>query len=134
MEIDFSNHTYDQITKVTQEMADLDNMLPNLDDLESSIGSKVDRKKTTVADETLQQRASMSIFDIIDLVKSRVSIFGIYKLHDDVEFQNARLSAEIKIANAKLEYLYRQLDKKRNSSKKKTSDMTPKSGSQIKEK
>ena len=115
-------------------MADLDNMLPNLDDLESSIGSKVDRKKTTVADETLQQRASMSIFDIIDLVKSRVSIFGIYKLHDDVEFQNARLSAEIKIANAKLEYLYRQLDKKRNSSKKKTSDMTPKSGSQIKEK
>jgi len=26
----------------------------------------------------------MDIFEIIDLIKSRVSIFGIFKLHDEV--------------------------------------------------
>ena len=105
-------------------MSDLDNMLPNLDDLEQSIGARVDPKKVTPADEILNQRANMDIFEIIDLVKDRVSIFGIYKLHDEVHIQNSKLGAEIKLANSKLEYLYRQLDKKRNSSKKK-SDVTP---------
>jgi hypothetical protein len=33
-------------------MADLDNMLPNLDDLEQSIGSKAE-KKASISEETL---------------------------------------------------------------------------------
>ena len=66
-------------------MADLDNMLPNLDDLEQSIGSKAE-KKASISEETLQKRANMDIFEIIDLIKSRVSIFGIFKLHDEVQF------------------------------------------------
>lgn len=32
-------------------MADLDNMLPNLDDLEQSIGAKVDKKKEDPAEQ-----------------------------------------------------------------------------------
>jgi hypothetical protein len=59
------------------------------------------------------------------LIKERVSIFGIYKLHDEVHIQNSKLSAEIKVANSKLEYLYRQLDKKRSSTKKRVADGTP---------
>lgn len=49
----------------------------------------------------------MDTFDILDLIKERVSIFGIYKLHDEVHIKNSKLSAEIKLANSKLEYLYR---------------------------
>lgn len=110
---------------IVKKMGDLDNMLPNLDDLEQSIGAKVDPKKVTPADEILNKRANMDIFEIIDLIKDRVSIFGIYKLHDEVHIENSKLGAEIKLANSKLEYLYRQLDKKRSSTKKMKSDVTP---------
>lgn len=110
---------------IVKKMSDLDNMLPNLDDLEQSIGAKVDPKKVTPADEILNKRANMDIFEIIDLVKDRVSIFGIYKLHDEVHIENSKLGAEIKLANSKLEYLYRQLDKKRSSTKKQMSGVTP---------
>ena len=88
---------------IVKKMSDLDNMLPNLDDLEQSIGAKVDPKKVTPADEILNKRANMDIFEIIDLVKDRVSIFGIYKLHDEVHIENSKLGAEIKLANSKLE-------------------------------
>ena len=110
---------------IVKKMGDLDNMLPNLDDLEQSIGARVDPKKVTPADEILNKRANMDIFEIIDLIKDRGSIFGIYKLHDEVHIENSKLGAEIKLANSKLEYLYRQLDKKRSSTKKMKSDVTP---------
>jgi len=62
----------------------------------------------------------LSLGEIIDMVKTRVSIFGIYNLHDDIETTNAKISADLKVANAKLEFLYRQLDK-RSRTRKKTS-------------
>ena len=68
-------------------------------------------------------RASMTMSDIVSLVKERVSIFGIYNLHDDLEIKHTKLGSDIKTANAKLEFLYRQLDKRRSSSiKKKTKE------------
>lgn len=66
-------------------------------------------------------RASMTMSDIVSLVKERVSIFGIYNLHDDLEIKHTKLGSDIKTANAKLEFLYRQLDKRRSSSIKKKS-------------
>ena len=66
-------------------------------------------------------RASMTMSDIVSLVKDRVSIFGIYNLHDDLEIKHTKLGSDIKTANAKLEFLYRQLDKRRSSSIKKKS-------------
>jgi hypothetical protein len=53
------------------------------------------------------------------MIKHRVSIFGIFNLHDDLELKHTKLGAEIKTANAKLEFLYRQLDKRRSSTIKK---------------
>jgi hypothetical protein len=55
--------------------------------------------------------------EILDLIKNRVSIFSIYKLHDDMEFNEARLRSELKITNAKLEFLFRSLEKKTKKKK-----------------
>jgi hypothetical protein len=71
----------------------------------------------------VNSRSQMSMSDIVALIKSRVSIFGIYNLHDDLEMKHTKLGSDIKTANAKLEFLYRQLDKRRSSSiKKKTKE------------
>jgi hypothetical protein len=91
-------------------------MLPNLDDLEVS-GSKfnlsdVERSKKALTDDILTKRSNFTPLDILSLIKSRVSIFSIFKLHDDIEFNDAKMKSELKITNAKLEFLYRTLDKK----------------------
>jgi len=67
----------------------------------------------------VQKRSQLDLGDIVAMVKHRVSIFGIYNLHDDLEMKHTKLGAEIKTANAKLEFLYRQLDKRRSSTVKK---------------
>lgn len=61
----------------------------------------------------------MGLSDIVSLIKERVSIFGIYKLHDDMEESYTELKTDVKIAGKKLEFLYRSLDKERRSTKKK---------------
>jgi hypothetical protein len=68
----------------------------------------------------MKKRSELSMIDILDLVKRRVSIFGVYQLHDDLEMKDANLRSEIKISNAKLEFLYRTLDRK--STKKRRGD------------
>jgi hypothetical protein len=68
----------------------------------------------------IENRARLSLIDIINVIKKRVSIFGIYNLHDEIETTNARLTADLKVSNAKLEFLYRQLDKRTRSTRKKT--------------
>jgi hypothetical protein len=67
----------------------------------------------------VEKRSKLDFADIVSMVKHRVSIFGIFNLHDDLEMQHTKLGAEIKTANAKLEFLYRQLDKRRSSTIKK---------------
>ena len=68
----------------------------------------------------MKKRTELSVVDILDLVKKRVSIFGVYQLHDKIEIDNANIHSEIKISNAKLEFLYRTLDRK--TTKKKRGD------------
>lgn len=105
-------------------MAELDKMLPNLDDLElattkfSSL-KEMDKLQNQELMNIVEGRARMNMSDIVAQIKQRVSIFGIYNLHDDLELKHTKLGAEIKTANAKLEFLYRQLDKRRSSSIKK---------------
>ena len=66
----------------------------------------------------------MSVVDILDLVKKRVSIFGVYQLYDDLEMKDANLRSEIKISNAKLEFLYRTLDRRSHKSKRNQREKT----------
>ena len=122
---DLSDSSYEQVKEMCDKMADLDEMLPNLDDLEvsdSKFSAKdMERHQEEKVNAIIEKRARLSLGEIIDMVKKRVSIFGIYNLHDEIETTNARLTADLKVANAKLEFLYRQLDKRSRSQRKKTS-------------
>ena len=79
--------------------------------------TEVEKAKQALTEEILTKRASFSPTEILELVKSRVSLFSIFKLYDDLELNDAKLKSELQITNAKLEFLYRTLDKK--SKKKK---------------
>jgi hypothetical protein len=68
----------------------------------------------------MKKRSELSVLDILDLVKRRVSIFGVYTLYDELEMKDANLRSEIKISNAKLEFLYRTLDRKSTKKKRDT--------------
>jgi hypothetical protein len=48
-----------------------------------------------------------------------VSFFGVYNLYDEIEMNDTQLRAEIKIQNAKLEFLYQALAQRRRNTKKK---------------
>lgn len=49
----------------------------------------------------------------------RASIFGVYKLHDDLEESDVKLRAEIALQNNKLEYIFSAMDKKTKKKKEK---------------
>ena len=80
--------------------------------------SQAEQARSREVDEIIEKRSQLSLGDIIRRVKERVSIFGVYKLHDDIEMNDVQLRAEIKIQNAKLEFLYQALAKRSTKKKK----------------
>ena len=86
-------------------------MLPDLDDLEVSdnkfSAKDIEKHQADKINGIVEDRANLSLIEIITMVKKRVSIFGIFNLHDEIETTNARLTADLKVSNAKLEFLYR---------------------------
>jgi hypothetical protein len=115
--MDYSVVTYQEMRDLTIKIKVLDEKLPNLDDLEVPESkfqmTEVEKAKQALTDEILAKRARFSPIEILDLIKTRVSVFSIFKLHDDLELNDTKLKSELKITNAKLEFLYRTLDKKR---------------------
>ena len=117
--IDFTDYTYEQVSETKNKMQVLDGMLPNLDELEVSTSHKNEHEKLkqTNLDKILEERARFSLTEIVALIKQRVSIYGVYNLHDEVALNNSQLQAQIDLSNTKLEFLYRLLDKKRKGKK-----------------
>lgn len=115
--IDFENLSYDEVDENLKKMHDRDQMLPNLDDLEMNTNkfslSEAEKAKNAELDAIINERTQFSLVDIVNLIKKRVSIMGIFNLYDDMEMNDASIRAEVKIANAKLEFLYRTLEKKK---------------------
>lgn len=97
----------------------LDAMLPNLEELEVSTSHKNEHEKVKQSnmDKILEERTKFSLNEIIEMVKERVSVFGVYNLYDEVHINNSMLQAQIDLSNTKLEFLYRLLDKKRKGKK-----------------
>lgn len=122
LNIEWDKLTYEETISQTKKMETLDSLLPNLDDLEINLSkftmNEAEKAKQQEIETIMQRRTQLSVIDILDLVKKRVSIFGVYQLYDDLEMKDANLRSEIKISNAKLEFLYRTLDRK--SHKKRT--------------
>ena len=119
LSVEYSNHTYEEISEVKNKMQVLDAMLPNLDELEvsSSLKNEHEKVKQSNKDKILEERSKFSLNEIVALVKQRVSIFGVFNLYDEVYVNNSQLQAQIDLSNTKLEFLYRLLDKKRKGKK-----------------
>ena len=119
MNVDFTDHTYEQVSEVKNKMQVLDAMLPNLEELEVSTSHKNehDKVKQTNMDKILEERTKFTLNEIVQMVKERVSVFGVYNLYDEVDINNQMLQAQIDLSNTKLEFLYRLLDKKRKGKK-----------------
>lgn len=68
----------------------LDAMLPNLDELEvsSSHKNEIEKVRQSNLDKILEERSKFSLNEIVKLVKQRVSVFGVYNLHDEVNINN----------------------------------------------
>lgn len=123
LEMKVDDFTYEQVKDATEKMAALDEMLPNLDDLEAnnqkSFLKDMAKHQEAKVNAIISKRASTSLTEIIGMIKSRVSIFGMYNIHDEMETTNAKFAAELNVSNAKLELLFRQLNTRRT--RKKTS-------------
>lgn len=128
LNIEWDKCTYEETLEQTKKMENLNSMLPNLDDLEINLSkftmSEAEKAKQSEIEAIMNKRTQLSVIDILDLVKKRVSIFGVYQLYDDLEMKDANLKSEIKISNAKLEFLYRTLDRKSHKSKRTHRDKT----------
>ena len=119
---DFAAMTYEQTSEALRKMKVLDDKLPNIDDIEIEY-SKFEQNAGLKArnadiDAIIEKRAQLSVSDVIALVKERVSIFGVYKLHDELQMQDLKLQSEVRIQNAKLEFLYQSLAKRISKRKK----------------
>ena len=89
---DYENLTYDKTTEMVSKMKIMDQKLPDIDDIEVKWSkfeqSQAEQARNAEIDAIIEKRATLSIGDIIRLVKERVSIFGVYKLYDDIEMND----------------------------------------------
>lgn len=75
------------------KMQVLDAMLPNLEELEVSTSHKNEHEKVKQSnmDKILEERTKFSLNEIVEMVKERVSVFGVYNLYDEVHINNSML-------------------------------------------
>ena len=99
----------------------LDQKLPNIDDIEVQYSkfeqSEAEKARNAEIDQIIAKRCKMDLHTIIEQVKRRVSVYGLYNLFDEIEMNDTQLRSEIKIQNAKLEFLYQALAKRRSTAK-----------------
>lgn len=67
LNIDFSTHTYEEVSEVKNKMQVLDAMLPNLDELEVSTSHKNEHEKVKQSnmDRILEVRTKFTLNDIV---------------------------------------------------------------------
>ena len=81
--------------------------------------SEAEKARSAEIDAIIERRCHMTFSDILTQIRDRVSFFGVYNLYDEIEMNDTQLRAEIKIQNAKLEFLYQALAQRRRNTKKK---------------
>lgn len=60
-------------------------------------------------DRVVYERSTFSLGRIAELMKDRMSLYGLYALHDEVELNAVKMRAEMHIQNEKLEFLFKTL-------------------------
>jgi hypothetical protein len=88
----------------------------------SGIVDKTEQKINAVLTDIIEKRSKMTFGEIIDKIKEKVSIFGIFNLYDEVELIQAELNEDVKLQHHKIEFLERiietQKSQRRRTSKK----------------
>lgn len=104
-------------------MYGLDQVLSSLDEIDLIKGknNEVEKARSSDIESLLDKRSKLTIGEITNLIMDRASIFGVYKLHDDLEESDVKLRAEIALQNNKLEYIFSAMDKKSKKKKEKWS-------------
>ena len=72
-------------------------MLSSLDEIDLIKGKNTEVEKARNADieALLDKRSKLTIGEITNMVLDRASVFGLYKLHDDLEESEVKLRAEL---------------------------------------
>jgi len=113
-------------------MAALDERLPDIEDVENMLAAAkfqqpaAQKLMDREVDEVVSKRAKFTLGKIAELIQSRLSLFGLFMLYDEVELSTIGLKAELHLQNEKLEFLFRTLSDrrptKRTTSKSKKKD------------
>lgn len=101
-------------------MYQLDQVLSSLDEIDLIKGknNEVEKARSSDIENLMDRRSKLTIGEITNLVMDRASIFGVYKLHDDLEESEVKLRAEMALQNNKLEYIFNAMDKKKKKKEK----------------
>lgn len=59
--------------------------------------------------DVICKRASISMGEITELIKQRLSFFNIFMLYDEIEMNRVQLNADMHLQNKKLEFLFSTL-------------------------
>lgn len=65
----------------------------------------------------VSDRANLSMTNIYELIKSRLSFVKLFNLYDDVEMNQVKVFAEVTIQNEKLNYMYKKMNELRSPRK-----------------
>jgi hypothetical protein len=76
----------------------------------SGIVDKTEQKINAVLTDIIEKRSKMTFGEIIDKIKEKVSIFGIFNLYDEVELIQAELNEDVKLQHHKIEFLERIIE------------------------
>merc|ERR1711924_497924 len=60
-------------------------------------------------DRVIHERFNYSLGKIAGLMKDRLSLYGLYALHDEVELNSVKMRSEMHTQNEKLEFLFKTL-------------------------
>lgn len=95
-------------------------MLSSLDEIDLIKGknNEVEKARSSDIESLLDKRSKLTIGEITNMVMDRASIFGVFKLHDDLEESEVKLRAEMAMQNNKLEYIFSSMDKKKKKKEK----------------
>jgi len=110
-----------------KDMEILDQKLPDIDDVEDMLSAvrfqqpAAQKQMNKRINRVINERTYLSLGNIAQRMKDRLSFFGLFMLHDEVELNTAKMKSEMYIQNEKLEFLFKTLAERseRRSTRKK---------------
>ena len=111
--MDLEQCSHSDLMSNYQRMQILNQKLPNIEDIQDAFKkfevSEAEQARINEREAVIEKRCEWSYADIVSQIKDRVSYYGIFNIHDEIEMNAAYIRGEIKIQNGKVEFLYQAL-------------------------